>query len=53
MFVDDIEWAKFVYFSPNFLKNESQFKGAWRDSRPMGEYPILEGYSANFQQLSM
>ena len=26
---------------------------AWRDSRPMGEYPILEGYSANFQQLSM
>ena len=24
-----------------------------RDSRPMGEYPILEGYSANFQQLSM
>ena len=26
---------------------------AWRDSGPMGEYPILEGYSANFQQLSM
>ena len=26
---------------------------AWRDSRPMGEYPILEGYSTNFQQLSM
>jgi len=23
------------------------------DSRPMGEYPILEGYSTNFQQLSM
>ena len=32
MFVDDIEWAKFVYFSPNFLKNESQFKGAWRST---------------------
>ena len=26
---------------------------AWRDSRPMGEYPILEGYSVKFQQLSM
>ena len=26
---------------------------AWCDSRPMGEYPILEGYSTNFQQLSM
>ena len=32
MFVDDIEWAQFVYFSPNFLKNESQFKGAWRST---------------------
>ena len=32
MFVDDVEWAQFVYFSPNFLKNESQFKGAWRST---------------------
>lgn len=32
MFVDDVEWAQFVYFSPNFLKNESQFKGSWRST---------------------
>jgi len=32
MFVDDVEWAKFVYFSPDFTKNESQFKGAWRST---------------------
>lgn len=32
MFVDDCEWAKFVYHSPNFLNNESEFKGAWRST---------------------
>lgn len=32
MFVDDCEWAKFVYHSPNFLNNESQFKGSWRST---------------------
>ena len=26
---------------------------AWRDSIPIGEYPILEGYSEIFQHLSM
>lgn len=32
MFVDDIDWAKFVYFSPDFTKHESQFKGSWRST---------------------
>lgn len=32
MFVDDLEWAKFVYYSPNFINHESEFKGSWRST---------------------
>lgn len=32
MFVDDIEYAKFVYHSPSFINNESKFKGAWNST---------------------
>ena len=30
MFTDDIEYAKFMYHSPNFINRESQFKGLFR-----------------------
>ena len=46
-----------AFHSPMIRASESPWIGdqpvTWHDSRPMGEYPILEGYSANFQQLSM
>lgn len=30
MFVDDIEYAKFIYHSPNYIKHESEYKGKFR-----------------------
>ena len=46
-----------AFHSPMIRASESPWiwdrTVAWHDSRPMGEYPILEGYSINFQQLSM
>lgn len=30
MFVNDIEYAKFIYHSPNYIKNESKYKGLFR-----------------------
>ncbi len=30
MFTDNIEYAKFIYHSPNYKNNESQFKGLYR-----------------------
>lgn len=30
MFVDDIEYAKFIYHSPNYIRHESTYKGKFR-----------------------
>lgn len=42
MFVDNIEWAKFVYHSPSFINNESKFKGAWRTQLMTGVINSLD-----------
>lgn len=51
MLQDDLDWAEFYYHSPNYIENESQFKGAIRTnflsiivtSVPTEEDPEMDG----------
>ena len=45
MIVDDLEWAEFIYSSPNFIEDESRYKAALRNhllSIMISEIPVDE-----------
>ena len=45
MIVDDLEWAEFIYSSPNFIENESHYKAALRNHLlgiMVSEIPVSE-----------
>ena len=45
MIVDDLEWAEFIYASPNFIEDESRYKAALRNhllSIMISEIPVDE-----------
>jgi hypothetical protein len=31
MFTDNLEWSKFIYYSPNLMEGESKYKGTYRN----------------------
>lgn len=50
MIVEDIEWAMFIYNSPDYTKNESQYKAALRNhliSIMVSEIPVEEQPQVN------